>query len=432
MESYTYKCPGCGAALTFDPEANMLLCDSCGSIYYPHEVSSQKDMIQQNVSLEQSDSNLSLEQNVSISSSEQNTSIFTSQENDTVSSDEEYMEVNIYHCSSCGAEIMTNDLEVSKFCSFCGQPTIFFDRISKERKPKKIIPFSISKEKALLYAKTRFASGKFLCDDIQNLTVESVYGIYIPYWEYSCEMDLVLDVKFKDDNTTRQVQKGNHASRELLLDASERFHDDVSIQLNPFNMQAAVDFSPAYLSGFYADRGDVNADSRYKDASNYIEDLLTEQILETIPGVPTKTMREQYKELYDATNALVINVLQRNFQVHKETYFFCPVYFITFLVGQKTIIILVNGSSGKVVGSIPIDEIKFKNRQIRDMILFSILFGVIGAFIFAFFPIIWSFLFLGILSLSFFLSGRVAKKKYEEMYAKTNSETMFDISKNRE
>lgn len=423
MESYTYKCPGCGAALTFDPEANMLLCDSCGAIYYPSEVSSPEETKAPSGADSIFPSGDTTEQSTLPSSPEYS---------NAVSPDPDYMEVNIYHCSSCGAELMTNDLEVSRFCSFCGQPTILFDRVSKERKPEKIIPFSISKEKALLYAKTRFADGKFLCDDIQNLTVESVYGIYMPYWKYSCEMDLALDVTVKSNDTTRQVQKGDHVSREVLLDASDRFHDDVSLQLNPFNLQAAVDFTPAYLSGFYADRNDVDSDSRAKGACEYLEDLLTEQILETIPGVPSKTMRDRYKQLYDASNALRIKVLQRNFQVHKETYLFCPVYFITFHIGQKTVIILVNGSSGKVVGSIPIDEKKFKARQIRDMIFFSILFGAIGAFIFAFFPIIWSALFLGILGISIFLNGKNAKSKYEEMYAKTNSETMFDISKNRE
>ena len=41
---------------------------------------------------------------------------------------EEYIETNIYHCSSCGADLMVNGTEAATCCSYCGKPSKGFCR----------------------------------------------------------------------------------------------------------------------------------------------------------------------------------------------------------------------------------------------------------------------------------------------------------------
>lgn len=488
MDAYTYKCPGCGAGLEFDINSQLLVCDSCGQMYAPGDIpgsdykapkmesafhftsplnvqDSEQSNNQTNFqlnensnfvlnSIQEFDSNMGLSytQPENASDSATNTgSIFSTlgaeqnnaytnnpyaEQNNTYTNDpyaqaDEYMEVNIYHCASCGSELMTNDVEVSKFCSFCGQSAIMFDRVSKEKKPQKIIPFSITKEAAISKAKFQFGNAKFMPDTVNNITIESVYGIYMPYYVYKSSMTLAADVTVKSNDRTRTYEGIESMVHETLLDASKKFNDDVSKNLNPFSLRDAVDFTPAFLSGFYADRSDVAMESRVKDAEAYIEEILTERIYDQVPGAPSRQMRELYSGLY-SMGGFKFDVTKKEFQLQSCEYIFCPVYFITFHVGDELAIILVNGSNGKVVGSVPIDKEKVKKRQNIDMIVNAALFGIAGALLFRFMPVLWSAMFVGILGGSMIYSGLHAKKKYEEMHAKTNSKAMFDLSKNRE
>jgi len=463
MDTYTYKCPGCGAALEFDPKARLLICNSCGQLYSVDEVPApaepanqapayqeqtyqapvyQEQAYQAPVYQEQAyqapayqeqayQAPVYQEQAYQAPAYQEQAyqeQVYQNPANTQMNSDE-YMEINVYHCSSCGSEIMTNDVEVSTFCSYCGQSTIMFDRVSREKKPEKIIPFILTKEQALAKAKEKFATAKYLADGMDNVTVESVYGIYMPYWAYDSELSMQVLVEYLDDKQKRRAEKSGSKRHQVLLDASVRFNDYVSKQLNPFPISSAVDFNAAYLTGFYADRSDVLAASRENDAKAYIEEILEEQLVSTVPGAPPREMREIYKEMYERTGAFRVTVQRDDFNVLKKTYMFCPVYFITFTMEYRTIILLVNGCSGKVIGSIPVDDDKVKKFQTRDMIIYAVIFAIAGVLLFGYLPIWWAGGIYAILASSMVFSGIKAKKKYDEMYWKMNSESMFDLSR---
>ena len=461
MNTYTYKCPGCGAALEFDPKAQLMICNHCGQMYLPSDVSVSDDTSEgQMASNEQgqgaqgyaaeeqtgaygyneqgqgAQGYAAEEQTGAYGYNEQGqgTQGYAAEEQtDTYGEyNADYIDVNVYNCGSCGAQIMTNDVEVTKTCLYCGQPTIMFDRVSRERKPDKVIPFMLTKEQALAKAKAKFSTAKFLADGIENVTATSVYGIYMPYFGYDVDMKLSLEVGYTYDK--KKIRKNADVGRRhiVLLDASERFNDYVSMQLNPYPIQSATAFDPVYLTGFYADRNDVLAQSREEDAKDYLREILIDEAIDSMPGAPEKEIRELYKDLYEKTGSLRVDIEYELAKLMSCEYYFCPVYFITFNVAGKHIILLVNGATGKVVGTIPVDENKLQAQRKTDRIIFAAIFGVIGALVFGFMPIWWAAMLFAIIVGSFVVSGASAKKKYNEMYTKTNSEAMFDLSRNRE
>ena len=424
MEAYTYKCPGCGAALEYDPTANLLVCNSCGQLY---PVQSQEPITSNEISTDE----IPEIQNSIVSTSNPESDI-TAASNDSTGAYEEYMEMNIYHCSSCGAEVMTTDVEVSKFCSYCGQPTIMFDRVSREKRPNKILPFGITKDQALAKAKAKFAGGKFLADAIDNVTVDSVYGIYMPYWVYDSTMTQDVRITYRVDKSMRVHETRESKRLFVPLDASERFSDYTSLLLNPYPLHAAVDFDTAYLSGFYADAGDVDSRNRIEDVREFMSRELKKTVINSIPNGPSAEVLENFIEVYEKTGSWRYEVMHEDFGIYNCSYVFLPVYFVTFRVKNEPVIILVNGCNGKVVGSVPIDEVKFAKQQRADIIFHVILYAAIGAVLFGFMPIIWSSMLLLILVGSLVLSGSKAKKKYETLLEKTNSASMFSLSKDRE
>lgn len=106
-----YKCPGCGAAMEFDSVTQKLGCPSCGMQI---DVREYEQKYSQN------------------------------------STQGEYdKEMKMYHCNTCGAELVADEYTSATFCSFCGNPTLVEDRLRGEFKPSTIIPFKINKDKAV-------------------------------------------------------------------------------------------------------------------------------------------------------------------------------------------------------------------------------------------------------------------------------------------
>ena len=96
--------------------------------------------------------------------------------------------MQIYHCPSCGADLMAGQTQAATFCSYCGFPSIIYDRVSKEAKPSKIIPFKLSESQALSCIRDRFGHGKYIPPQIRKLTVEKIHAIYVPYWLYTAHI----------------------------------------------------------------------------------------------------------------------------------------------------------------------------------------------------------------------------------------------------
>ena len=299
------KCENCTSALFYSPETEKLECSACGSSF---KVSQYE---------EKTDSG-------------------------------EVMDMQIYSCTACGAKLAVNGVESSTFCSYCGQPTIVFDRVSLAKKPKYIIPFSVSKQKAVELIRRRMSKGFFIPNTIKNFKIEQVRGIYIPFWVY--------DVKYSDKiYLTGFVQRGKNKKMEyfyrhaetmfygLPLDASRQLSDEVTQRLEPFFLDDKKEFATGYMSGFYADCFDVNAELTWEQARYRCRDLFDEEIIKSVRAhkVTIKTKD---------TKAEMIN----------REYMMFPAWFLTFRYEDEPYTILVNGQTEKVVGAVPYDKVKMR------------------------------------------------------------------------
>lgn len=125
------QCKNCAGQLVFDPAKQMLVCDHCGSEFKPEEF----DVSEKIPLWEQKAESM----------------------NDVYGTDsKEFMDCYVYTCHTCGGEVIINGSEASTKCIYCGSSTVVFNRISKHKRPKYIIPFKISKEDAVESIRQRF------------------------------------------------------------------------------------------------------------------------------------------------------------------------------------------------------------------------------------------------------------------------------------
>ena len=343
-------CPACGAGLWFDPETGKMKCEACGNLFEPYELA---DEFQTRGEKELNSSEQNMNKNPRpyfnpYSDFDHPVYDHTDvSENTDYNDSEEMMECSIYTCTSCGAEIAVNDNETSTFCSFCGQPTVVFSRIASRKKPEYIIPFSVSKEKAISLIRERLNEGFYVPDSIKNFEIERVRGIYIPFWLY--------DVYYHDRQYLKgKVDHGKHSHTYyyyrnadcefsmIPLDASQQLHDEISQRLEPYDIDGIRDFSFEYLSGFYADCYDMKP--------SQLDDLAISRAKEMFDGAVKCTI-----------NAHSISRIKNDpeYRINGTHYAMFPAWFLTLRYEDIPYTLTVNGQTGKIVGGIPYDRSKF-------------------------------------------------------------------------
>lgn len=310
------ECKNCGAKLQFDPLTGKLCCEMCGSSFDATE------------EIYTEDSKKLLEKKEVIES-------------------DKTMDMNIYSCSACGADIVLTSTEASTKCVYCGNPNIVFSRIAKQKRPDGILPFQVTKEQAVELIRKKIGNGFFVPKAIKNFKIDSVRGIYIPYW--------LIDVDYKDDvllkskhgsgknsRTYEYIRCGQTEFKNIPVDASNKLADDSSIKLEPFDFKDIKDFDINYLTGFYSDICDTDIELVKKIALKRAREMFLEEIKESISG-HSKTILKDYPES----------------RIAKEpTYVMLPAWFLTFFYKGSVHTILVNGQTGKVVGAVPWDNSK--------------------------------------------------------------------------
>ena len=346
-----YQCPSCGAGLEFNPKTQKLECKYCKSTFDP------KDL--EEVDLKEAKS----EKGFSVANSKDENG------NEKV----DVYDAIIYRCTQCGAELITTDETIATFCSYCGSSAVLEKRNEKKAAPSYVIPFTKTKEECEQLYKNKIKKAFFAPSDmLKTQQVEKIRGIYMPYWVYSFEKDgkqvdtgskyvrRVGDYVYYDDYSLNTEVKAKCDG--ISHDAASNFADNLSEAIAPFSMKEKQDFSPKYLSGFYADSEDVSGDIYEKECN----EIANKQASKELKKDPT------YGRYGSKPN------VKLNLKDTKLGLF--PVYFLATRnkQGDRISYAVINGQTGKVAAEIPID---FKKYLIASLILAVVLFFVFNGFL---------------------------------------------------
>ena len=310
-------CKNCSHALVFDPASQKLICSSCGSSFLPEEIESGAKEYRQDLKAEAAEEIYGVK-------------------------DEKFMDCYVYTCSECGGEIIINGTEASTTCVYCGNPNVVFSRIAKQKCPEFVLPFSITKERAIQLVHEKIDKGIFIPKEIKNFTADCIRGIYIPYWivnaNYSDAVVIQGQVKQGKNSVTRYFGRaGKMNLKNLPVDASRALSDESSSRLEPFDLNRLKPFDEDYLSGFYSNVSDVTySDLRYA-TMHRAQEFFNEDAV--------KDVRASHKKVISSKPSIRI--------ANDMVYAMLPAWFITFKYNGKHNTILVNGDTGKVVCGLP-------------------------------------------------------------------------------
>ena len=314
-------CKNCSHALIYDPGKKMMLCTSCGSTFKAEEVESEAKKYREDERVRSRGE------------------VYGENDEEVV---EEFLENYIYTCSECGGEIVIHGSEASTKCVFCGNANVVFSRVSKEKMPDLIIPFSVTKEQALNAIREKIAHSLFVPTEIKNFQPEDVRGIYLPYWVVETEFEgsCLISSKVSSGKSSETIytgRRGNFSMKNFPVDGCAILSNESSARLEPFNPSGMIPFDEDYLLGFYSNASDITYDEMWKVAEDRAKEIFTEAALSGVRGSSPKIEAESH-------TAAVLN----NYK-----YAMFPVWFVTFTYEGKHNTILVNGQTGKVVCGLP-------------------------------------------------------------------------------
>lgn len=320
-----FNCPTCKAPLAFDPESGTWKCNYCFNAF----------------SKEQLDAQVTPE---------------TEAETQEAPLDPEKEALQKYHCSNCGAEVISDGNTLATFCLYCKSPTIIKSRFKGEFKPKFVIPFKISKEtvKANYLKRVRkniFAPTAFKADE----ELEKFTGLYAPFWLFDCTTSgrleaegtqvsswVVGDNQYTKTKFFRVVREGTVVYEKIPVDAATKLDDEAMHMVEPYNYEDLKDFSMQYMSGFLAEKYDVDEEACQKTMEERVKEYFSSRLRSTISNYNTVSVKSMDAQFEDAQSA----------------YALFPVYVLMNKFKDKEYFFLVNGQTGKVVGNTPTDRKK--------------------------------------------------------------------------
>ena len=152
------------------------------------------------------------------------------------------------------------------------------------------------------------------------------------------------------------VRDGGMAFAKIPVDGSERMDDAYMDAIEPFDYAQLKDFQTAYLSGYPAEKYDVDAEKSKERAQLRIKNSIENEFRRSVTGYATvKTESSSVSVTGGKVNYGLFPVWILNTKYKKENYLF-----------------LMNGQTGRLIGKLPVDTGKF----VKYLSLFA---GSIGA-----------------------------------------------------
>jgi predicted RNA-binding Zn-ribbon protein involved in translation (DUF1610 family) len=278
-------------------------------------------------------------------------------------------------CPSCGAELIGDKNTIATVCPCCGNTQIVQQRVKGLLKPEYVIPFKLEK-KAATEALKKFYQGKKLLPNSfkEENRVNSIQGLYVPYWLYDAKTNGHITFKAtkvkswsdKNYNYTQTdyysvVRKGDLSFEKIPVDGSEKMDDDYMDAIEPFNYADLKDFQSAYLSGYIAEKYDVDAQASKERAAKRMKNSLESQFVKSVQGYRSVSVEKSTINVEDG----------------KVSYSLFPVWVLNSKYQKENYQFIMNGQSGLMVGKLPVDQGKVKKYSLSLILGLGALFTII-------------------------------------------------------
>jgi hypothetical protein len=243
---------------------------------------------------------------------------------------------------------------VAGSCPYCNSPIVITQQIAGALKPDLVIPFHTTRDQAVaalrqLYLKKRLLPKVFS----QQNFIDEVKGVYVPFWLFDINAEVIERYTAEDQTsrtagnrryvTTRRYSALRVGDADFLavpVDGSINMPDAIMESIEPFDPRQAQIFQPAYLTGFLAERYDVDSRRAFGRAHERLVKSAGTIFQDTVTGHQTVSRAGS-------------EVRVKKLGVH---YALLPVWMLTTIWHGQRFTFAMNGQTGRMVGDLPLDR----------------------------------------------------------------------------
>jgi ribosomal protein S27E len=338
---HTYPCPDCGADLVYEPKDGFLTCPHCGgkeaipaSAELVEERSFERYLQMRPQQLEQLAANA--------------------------------LEVQ---CQGCGATVTFVPPEVARQCDFCGVQIVAQAKSADPTlAPEGVLPFRVTSQQASTALRHWLQSRWFAPNALKTFAQpDAIQGVYLPFWTYDTHTTSYYtgergDHYYETETYYETDDKGNQVARTRQVQHTrwypatgtvERWFDDVLVPastsipqnrleaLEPWDLMELRPYDPAFLSGFKAQRYQVDLAKGFERVQQVCAGVIRSDVNNDIGG--------DEQRIHNVTT---------NYSAITFKHLLLPVYAGAYRLNQKVFQIVVNGRTGEVLGDRPYSAVK--------------------------------------------------------------------------
>lgn len=289
-------------------------------------------------------------------------------------------------CQSCGAVVTFTPPEVARQCDFCGAQIVAQPKAADPMlAPEGVLPFGITQQQASAGLRQWLSSRWFAPNALKHFAQpDAIDGIYLPFWTYDShttshyagergEYYYETETYYERDAQGNQVQRQRQVRHTRWYHTSgtvTRWFDDILVPattslpqnrleaLEPWDLAELKPYEPAFLSGYKAQRYQVDLAQGFERAKQVAAGVIQSDVRRDIGGDEQR-----------------IHNLQTHYSGITFKHLLLPVYAGAYRFNQKVYQIVVNGRTGEIQGDRPYSYIKIA--ALVGTILFFLLIFII-------------------------------------------------------
>jgi len=351
----TFACTKCGADLKYKPGTESLTCNYCGNV---NEIPKLEGEIE-----------------------ELDFHKFVAEKVETA----ETITAEFVKCSSCGASSTLEPNVTAASCPYCATPLVVSDASNESViQPKSLLPFKLDKDAAKKEFDKWVKKLWFAPNILKKATLnfEHFKGVYIPYWTFDTDTQTkyigqrgehyYVSESYTTTEDGKSVTKTRQVQRTRWYSASgnvHKFFDDILVvatkslpkryinKLEPWDLENLVAFDKNYMSGFLAERYQVELREGFEIAKDIADGRIRDLVRRDIGGDEQR-----------------ITTLHTNYKDTTFKHILLPVFVSAFKFKNKVYQFLVNGRTGEVQGERPYSTIKIVLAILAGIILAGVLY----------------------------------------------------------
>jgi DNA-directed RNA polymerase subunit RPC12/RpoP len=290
-------------------------------------------------------------------------------------------------CSTCGAVVLLEDKVATDRCPYCAT---FLENQPEAAKalipPVALLPFSVS-ERDAQEAFNQWVAGRWFAPSTfrEFANLGKLSGAYVPFWTFDSMTYTHYTGERGDDYTVTETYTENDANgqpvtktrqvthtrwtrvsgevqrhfEDVLVYASQSLPQQHVYRLSPWELRRIEEFRSEFLSGFQTERYTVGLREGFDQARAIMD--------EEIRGLCTQDIGGNHQRLL-TVNTQHVGVTFKHILL--------PVWLAAYRYREQPYRVLINGRTGKVVGTRPYSWVKI------TLLVLVIVLAVIAAILF--------------------------------------------------